>query len=146
MNDLNYYSLLVAVKTFDNLDSNVLDAYCASPNRLPIDDLFLTLATGTVIYDNKDLDTLVDCCTTYSSMICHRYEVDESVIPIFSAYMIPHEYKPKNDSESDRLVSIFEEAIAIDAKNSTPAWYLREGIKYRLMPLYESITKDTSLY
>ncbi len=141
MNDLSYYSLLVAVKGFEPIDSNILDTYCALPNKMDIDDLFLTLTSGVADFGERDLNAIIKYCNETADMICVKYGIDESVMPIYRAYLIPLSYKTQDDSESDVLVQLLENACAIEAELSTPEWNLREGLKYRLMALYSWVPR-----
>lgn len=136
MTDLSYYSLLVSIKEFEPLEESVLNDYYVLPNKLDIEDLFLTLTSGVVNYGQRDLEEIIEYCNESAEKICAKYGVDANLRPIFKAYLIPVDYKPQNDLESDILVELFENMCAIQIAEDSPVWYLREGIKYRLMALY----------
>lgn len=53
MVDLSFYSLLVAVKSFEPVTEEMAADYYAQSNHLSIDDLFMVLADGNARYGNK---------------------------------------------------------------------------------------------
>ena len=83
MVDLSFYSLLVAVKSFEPVTENLVADYYAQSNHLSIDDLFMALADGNARYGNKTLDEILEYCSSAASSICAGYGVAEKFFPNF---------------------------------------------------------------
>ena len=119
MFDLSFYSLLVAVKSFEPIDKADLSDYYAKDSRLDIDSLFLMFTSGMNNYKEKTLDEVIQYCSSIANDICKCYGIDNTQIPIYQAYLIP-----------------YEKAYAIHVCDNEPAWYLKEDIGYRLISMY----------
>lgn len=142
MNELSYYSILVAVRSFDQLQDADLKTYCESANKMNIHDLFLALISGAFDIGDRGLSEIVGYCSDASDKICNAYGgIEEGVLPIYRAYLIPPDYRPQNDIEEDTLVELLENVCGIEVNNETPEWYLKESLKYRLLALYLWVPK-----
>jgi len=142
MVDLSFYSLLVAVKSFEPVTENLVADYYAQSNHLSIDDLFMVLADGSDRYKDKTFDEILEYCSSAASSICAGYGVAEKFFPIFKAYLIPYDCSTSADEDRSKLISLYESAACIDVSNNEPAWYLRENIRYRLMSIYVVSSND----
>ena len=70
MFDLSFYSLLVAVKSFEPIDKADLSDYYAKDSRLDIDSLFLMFTSGMNNYKEKTLDEVIQYCSSIANDIC----------------------------------------------------------------------------
>lgn len=136
MFDLSFYSLLVAVKSFEPIDKADLSDYYAKDGRLDIDSLFLMFTSGMNNYKEKTLDEVIQYCSSIANDICKCYGIDNTQIPIYQAYLIPYDFSVNNDSDREKLISLYEKAYAIHVCDNEPAWYLKEDIGYRLISMY----------
>ena len=141
MVDLSFYSLLVAVKSFEPVTENLVADYYAQSNHLSIDDLFMVLADGSNRY-KETFDEILEYCSSAASSICAGYGVAEKFFPIFKAYLIPYDYSVSTDEDRNKLLSLYESAANTNVSNDEPAWYLRENIRYRLMSIYVVSSDD----
>lgn len=142
MVDLSFYSLLVAVKSFEPVTENLVADYYAQSNHLSIDDLFMVLADGNARYGNKTLDEILDYCSSTARTVCTGYGIAEKFSPIFKAYLVPYDYSVSTDEDRNKLLSLYESAANTNVSNDEPAWYLRENIRYRLMSIYVVSSDD----
>ena len=89
MNELSYYSILVAVRFFDQLQDVDLKTYCESADKMDIHDLFLALISGAFDIGDRGLSEIVSYCSDASDKICNAYGgIEEGVLPIYRAYLI----------------------------------------------------------